>query len=152
KRMRGTPLLHHDLGRGIPFDDNSVPAIYSSHFFEHLTKADSEALLKECFRVLKPKGMIRVVVPLLETEGKKIKQAIALYDDGDSTQIQKYVTSDNVGFVNAYSNHRWMCDFREMRAALSRAGFVEIERRSFGEGNLPDVKKLDTRDGLFVEA
>lgn len=96
--------------------------------------------------------MIRVVVPLLETEVTKIKQAIALYDVGDSAQIQKYVTSNNVGFVNAYDNHRWMYDFQDMRAALSRAGFVEIERRSFGEGNLPDVIKLDTRRGLFVEA
>jgi predicted SAM-dependent methyltransferase len=151
KRMRETPLLHHDLACGIPFDDNTIPAIYSSHFFEHLTKADSEALLKECFRVLKPRGTIRVVVPLLETEVKKIKEAIALYDGGDSTQIQKYVTCDNAGFVNAYNNHRSMYDFQDMHAALSRAGFVEIECCSFGEGNLPDVKKMDTRGGLFVE-
>jgi hypothetical protein len=96
--------------------------------------------------------MIRIVVPSLETEVGKMKEAIAMYEGGNLTQVQKYLTSEISGFNNAYNNHRWMYDFPEMCAALSRAGFVEVMQRSFGEGDFPDAKKLDTRGGLSVEA
>jgi SAM-dependent methyltransferase len=55
-----------DIRKRLPFEDNSVDACYHSHVLEHLTASDGKGLLKECFRVLKPKGILRVVVPDLE--------------------------------------------------------------------------------------
>lgn len=55
-----------DLRKGIPLPDQSVDAIYHSHVLEHFSRPDGERLLKECCRVLKPGGTIRVVVPDLE--------------------------------------------------------------------------------------
>jgi hypothetical protein len=51
---------------GIPFSDNSFDAVYHSHVLEHFNKIDGENLIKECFRVLKPGGVLRVAVPDLE--------------------------------------------------------------------------------------
>jgi predicted SAM-dependent methyltransferase len=152
KKVRGTTVLHHDLGHGIPFADNSVPAVYSSHFFEHLEKPDTERLIRECFRVLKPGGMIRIVVPSLQTEVEKLKAAVESYDQGDVAKVQKYLTSDIDGFNNKYNNHRWMYNFQEMCGVLAQSGFVEIEEQSFREGKFPDAARLDTRGGLVVEA
>lgn len=59
-------VLPCDVRRPLPFADGSVDAIYSSHLLEHLTADEGAALLAECFRVLKPGGIIRVVVPDLE--------------------------------------------------------------------------------------
>ena len=56
----------HDITQGLPFADNHFDAIYHSHVLEHLDPADGEKLLDECFRVLKPTGVLRIVVPNLE--------------------------------------------------------------------------------------
>jgi len=45
-----------DIRKGIPFPDNSVDEIFSSHFVEHLTDEESIELFREIYRVLKPKG------------------------------------------------------------------------------------------------
>jgi SAM-dependent methyltransferase len=51
-----------DLELGLSFlPDNSVDLIYSSHVMEHIV--GFEGLLKEIFRVLKPKGKLEFVVP-----------------------------------------------------------------------------------------
>lgn len=56
----------YDLRQGIPYADQLFDACYSSHLLEHLTRDDASNLIAECFRILKPKGIVRVVVPDLE--------------------------------------------------------------------------------------
>jgi len=55
-----------DLRKGIPFNDDSFNAVYSSHLLEHLDRAVVGPFLIECRRVLKPGGVLRIVVPDLE--------------------------------------------------------------------------------------
>ena len=152
QKIRNANVLHHELDYGIPFDDNTIPAVFSSHLFEHITKKDADRLLHECFRVLKPGGIIRVVVPSLDVEVERIRNAIRSYDSGDPSSIQPWVTSNVVGYTNKYANHRWMYNFPELSDALRRAGFVEITEQKFKEGRMPDVERLDTRGGIFAEA
>lgn len=47
----------------LPFKDNSFSAVYSSHCFEHLLEKDLLFALKEIKRILKPDGVLRIVVP-----------------------------------------------------------------------------------------
>src|SRR3989339_897550 len=61
--VRWPPVILHDCRKGIPLKDSSVDFIYTSHFFEHLYRYEVFALLKECYRVLKPSGKIRIVIP-----------------------------------------------------------------------------------------
>lgn len=53
----------HDVRNGIPFADNSVDSIESSHFVEHLTGQERVAFFNECYRVLKVGGLCAVVTP-----------------------------------------------------------------------------------------
>lgn len=62
----GNKVLRHNLLNGIPFEDNTFDAVYHSHVLEHFTKEDGEAFTAECFRVLKPGGVLRIVLPDLE--------------------------------------------------------------------------------------
>lgn len=60
-------LVHHfDVRKSLPYPSNYFYACYSSHLLEHLNKNEAEHLLKEIYRVLIPKGFIRLVVPDLE--------------------------------------------------------------------------------------
>ena len=55
-----------DISQGLPFEDAQFDAVYHSHVLEHLEQDAGRALIGECLRVLKPGGVVRVVVPDLE--------------------------------------------------------------------------------------
>ena len=46
-----------------PFESSTFDFVYSCHFFEHVNDQAAQNLFDEAFRVLKPKGIFRVVVP-----------------------------------------------------------------------------------------
>ena len=56
----------HDLRKGIPFADGTFDVVYHSHVLEHFSKHAAPSFIKECFRVLKSGGVLRVAVPDLE--------------------------------------------------------------------------------------
>jgi len=83
----------YDLRKGLPYPSAQFDACYSSHVLEHLTEDEAQKNLDESLRVLKPQGVIRVVVPDLEAIARTY-----LY------------TLDQVegGVVEAEPNYDWM--------------------------------------------
>jgi SAM-dependent methyltransferase len=59
-------VIAADLTRGIPFPDNRFDVVYHSHVLEHFRREDAARFMAECRRVLRPGGVVRVVVPDLE--------------------------------------------------------------------------------------
>ena len=139
-------FIHHDLAYGIPFGDNTVDFVYSSHFLEHLFRKDALILLKESYRVLKPGGIVRVCVPDLQ-------YAVSLYNSGNAEQmLEKYFFVDDLDSFMA--RHKYMYDFELLKKRLIEAGFSNVVRHCFREGATPDLVALDNRaeETLFVEA
>jgi predicted SAM-dependent methyltransferase len=56
-----------DIRRPLSLPDTSFDAVYANHVLEHLTPEEGAKFTKEIYRVLKPSGVFRVVVPDLET-------------------------------------------------------------------------------------
>ena len=56
----------HNVLKGLPFQDNQFDAVYHSQVLEHIPQEHAADFLNECLRVLKPGGVLRVVVPDLE--------------------------------------------------------------------------------------
>jgi predicted SAM-dependent methyltransferase len=56
----------YNLLKGLPFPNDQFNVIYHSHVLEHFPKEKAPDFIRECFRVLKPGGIMRVVVPDLE--------------------------------------------------------------------------------------
>lgn len=63
---RDSRVIRHDLRTGVPFPDSLFGMVYSSHCLEHLCHDDGLALLREMLRVMRPGGVIRIVVPDFE--------------------------------------------------------------------------------------
>ena len=55
-----------NLLKGIPFPNEKFEVVYHSQVLEHFPKEKAFDFMKECHRVLKNNGIIRVVVPDLE--------------------------------------------------------------------------------------
>lgn len=63
-------VIPYDITTGLPFAENSIDAVYHSHVLEHLNPNHGIELIRECWRVLKPGGVARIVVPDLEKIAK----------------------------------------------------------------------------------
>ncbi len=69
-------VIAADLSKGIPFPDESFDMVYHSHLLEHFSKTDAPGFVGECNRVLRPEGIVRVVVPDLETIARQYLSAL----------------------------------------------------------------------------
>lgn len=67
KRDCGQEILW-DATQGIPFPDNSVEEIITSHFLEHLDDDQGIDFIQECMRVLKHKGRMLNRLPHLVSD------------------------------------------------------------------------------------
>ena len=56
----------YNLLKGIPLSNDQFEVIYQSQVLEHFPKEKAPDFIRECFRILKPGGIMRVVVPDLE--------------------------------------------------------------------------------------
>ena len=61
---------------GIPFPENTFDVVYHSHVLEHFARSEANSFLRECHRVLKERGIIRIVVPDLESLARTYLHAL----------------------------------------------------------------------------
>lgn len=83
-------VLAHDLRTRLPFDDACFGVVYHSHVLEHFKRAHATAFMRECFRILAPGGVIRVVVPNLEVIARLYLQYLEQAAAGDEQAGQRY--------------------------------------------------------------
>lgn len=143
--LRTGTFIHHDVRYGLPFPDESIDWIYSSHLLEHLYRSEALALLKEARRVLKRGGVVRICVPDLD-------HVVSLFGRGETARALEFFFADRD--ASGFTRHRYMWGFGSLRDALTAAGFTEVSRCRYGEGRTPDLSVLDNRpeETLYVEA
>ncbi len=134
-------VRHGDIFRGLPVSENSCSGVYCSHVLEHLSLADFRRALINTYKILKPGGIFRCVVPDLEAEARlylealKTNPAASLHFMGPGTllglesrpQGARAKLSDLFG----NSRHLWMWDRHSLGAELAQAGFQNIRAAVF---------------------
>jgi SAM-dependent methyltransferase len=139
-------VIRCDASKGLPYKDESVDKIYSSHFLEHIPQDKALSVLKECYRVLKPEGVMRLVVPDLFFCAKqyveKTKVLLEQQKLSDDRHIHDAFLNDMYG---AYLNkkrygaeHCYMYDTPTLVAILNSIGFQNIQLCQFQEGNIDE--------------
>ena len=83
-----------DLSQPLPFRGVSYEACYMSHVLEHLPRDRVPSLLSEILKILNPGGVLRIVVPDLETIARlylaKLEAAAA--GDTDAADRHEWMT------------------------------------------------------------
>lgn len=128
--------LELDVTEPLPFPDDSVASLYSSHLLEHfLYPEPMMSLLAECRRILRPGGTISVAVP-------DAAIYLAAYASPERFDRGKYclpITGltyrTRIDYVNymAYmaGTHRHLFDRENLPIVLVEAGFREVRLREF---------------------
>jgi len=147
-----------DVRNGLPFPDGTVDSIYSTHMLEHLYHDELGRLFEECWRVLRPGGGVRFVVPNLET-------AITAYVQRENKWFDDYPRRlESLGgrfsnFIFCDGQHRTAFDFSHLRELLESSRFERTLQVQEGESALyptgaPPYAPSDRRDlahSLYVE-
>jgi SAM-dependent methyltransferase len=152
RKIKNGKVIHHNLFYGLPFDNNSVPNIFSSHFMEHLTYDSAKFVLQESYRVLKPGGLLRILVPSLDTEVERMKEAITSYQQGDIAPVQKFMSEPYEELHDPFSHHRYMYNIPALMKICNEAGFNIVKEMQPGEGRFPDLTLLEKRKSIIIEA
>jgi len=126
--------LFWDLNKGIPFPNESISKIYSSHFFEHLSYKEAQKLLDESLRVLIPGGKFLISVPNSKiyidayVKSSLDKEKFIVWNDAfnNTTKI------DYINYI-AYMDgvHKYMFDEENLLHILKVKGFNDVKLRVF---------------------
>ena len=129
--------INHDLTKGVPLDDNTVDAVYSSHVFEHIPYKDLLNVIKEIRRILKPGGKLLVCVP---NAGLYLRAYFnnKMFINYDEMYIPALVNTnskiDQLNYI-AYLNgdHTFMFDEENIINILKMCDFNSVDFRDFDD-------------------
>jgi len=148
---RADELVYLDARRPFPLPDASFEFVFSEHMLEHLSYADGLACLRECMRVLRPGGRIRIATPSLEqlvrlyepeldnVQRRYVRWAVDSFVPDAAAPLPGFVVNN---FMHAWG-HRFVYDRDTLRHALEAAGFVDVEEQPIGESAEPALAGLE---------
>lgn len=159
------------MEKSLPFKDGSVDMIYSSHTFEHIYPDHLPTLFADCFRVLKKNASIRIVVPDIDIAVRayvnKRKDFLRHPDNPDRcVGLPDMPVCNLSGWFFTYEfdpetkerrsgGHVTAFNYQLMYWFLDRAGFVDINKRRYGQC-LPEFEGCDSfrykHCSLYAEA
>jgi len=142
--------------------DGVFDYVFSSHMLEHIPHFKIDAVLKECNRVLKMGGTIRLVCPNLEVFAKayvaRDADMFAKVFDEDPTirqdlgfggKLMNFLISpgaDGLMFsrngecIGGYA-HVYSYDFEMLKTLLERHGFGEVVQSGFGQSAVAEMRE-----------
>lgn len=129
-----------DITKALPFPDDYAAFVFAEHVIEHIDYYQAVEFLRECRRVLKPGGIVRISVPSIENVMKRGDQA---YFDF-STKWQPDATSRGAIFALLYKHgHRAAWTDSLLEATLFFAGFNNVTRREPGASAHAELRGVE---------
>ena len=150
-----------DATKPFPFANDQFHFIYSEHMIEHVDWVQGGVMLRECWRVLKPGGIIRLVTPdlqqltrllsgpLTELEQSYLDYCVRTFGLPAGPNRAVHVVNN---FMRAWG-HQFIYDEHTLREQLLGAGFTDVRTAPLEESayrELTGIAKLDRMPAGFV--
>lgn len=143
-----------DASKPFPIEDESFNFIFSEHMFEHLTYQQGKNMLSECYRVLKPGGVLRLSLPTLgflfnlymlgdNVEGvyyEYIKWAMESFDE--SGCLYDRIIDKSCFVINNFYRlwgHKMIYSSSAINEMLHNAGFKLVLKSSNYNSDYPEL-------------
>lgn len=149
--IENNPDILWDLRLGLPFPNESISKIYSSHFFEHLSYKEGQKFFGECLRVLVPFGTFSICVPNARIYIEAYLKGLSIDDFCIYKPAFNYTTKiDYVNYIAyMHGHHKYMFDEENLFYILKSVGFRNVRLRKF-DPEL-DLKERDY-ESIYFEA
>ena len=145
-------VVYLDITRELAIPPNSFHYITSEHLIEHITFDQAKVFLKECFRILKKDGVIRIVTPDLQTILNLYNNTTAENDRYIQHIISNFIPNAPYNpevFVinNAFRNwgHQFLYDKATLINLLTDVGFKDIHEVKPGVSSHEHLNNIDAR-------
>lgn len=154
-----TQTFFLDATHPLPFSDHTFDYIFSEHFIEHITYLEGFHLLRECRRVLKPGGKIRVATPNAEN-------IVGLYDKKKTELQRRYIRWSVDQFLSGIASyresfvvnhfyrawgHQFIYDKGTLQDALEASGFINIVWQVPGQSNDQNLRGIEYHGRVIGE-
>ena len=138
------------------YADNTFDGIYSEHFIEHLYRYQGVNYLKECFRILKPGGVLRTVWPPYEFVEKLTpdeEQFVAAYHKfyveghnfaGKGHKHRSLREQCAIGLLYQNGQHLYVWPEEELKETLSMLGYKNVKSYEYMASGVMEFKAIDT--------
>jgi len=136
----------------LPYADNSVDIIYSSHTIEYFDREEVKNLLLEWNRVLKSHGILRLAVPDFESMAKLYFSGMWSLDNFLGPLYGKIKSGDTIIY------HKTVYDYISLKNLLENIGFKNVrywDWRQVDHGIYDDcsqayLPKMDKENGTLI--
>ena len=148
----GTYTIGVDVTRSFPFADGCFDVIYAEHMIEHIPLNSGISMLRECHRVLKTGGTVRIVTPSL---GFMLR--VMSYDQGAlersymNWSVRTFVPDapivSNAVFLNNFVRnwgHQFIYDRATLLTAFQTAGFSAIRELPINKSDVSVLAGLES--------
>jgi predicted SAM-dependent methyltransferase len=143
-----------DVSKKMPFDEGSFDYVFSEHMIEHIDYQAGEMMFRECFRIMRPGGKIRIATPDLAVilglyTSRKTREQEAYVRDMTDIWLKDAPCNHHTFVINNAVRawgHKFIYDFETLGMALKRAGFTSIKRCKIGKSDDPHLNGIECRE------
>ena len=128
---RNRKVAYLDATKKFPIKDQTFDYIFSEHMIEHIPYKRAQFMLKECYRILKIGGRIRISTPNLEFIASVYfnnSKDVMDYINFSGKYLEDMPVSRTTIINNFFYNwgHCFIYDFNTLKDIIEEAGFSHI--------------------------
>lgn len=123
--------------KSLPYKD--VPFVFAEHFIEHLAYDEALKLMRECRRILRDDGVLRLSTPNLDWVW--VTHYHLGMSDAEASQACFALNRAFRGW-----GHQFLYNETTLRASLLDAGFANVVRCAYGESSYADLRGLERHE------
>ncbi len=142
--------IYLNAKKKFPIKSNSFEYIFAEQFIEHLDFTSGKRFMEECYRVLKPGGILRIATP-------DLKGLLSVYNNNNTVVdkdkvLLRHRNNHNKDCLNLCHflndnfrlwGHLFIYDFETLETILLSIGFKNITNVKFGISSDPQLNGLE---------